>query len=365
MAVPFVDMNRSHDPIRAELDAAMGAVIDRNAFILGDDVEQFEADFAAYCEVEHAVGTDTGTSALELCLRAWGIGEGDEVITAPNSFIATASAIAFTGAQPVFVDIEPGTYTIDVNQIEDAITPRTKAILPVHLYGQPADMDPIMEIADKHGLKVLEDACQAHGARYKGRRCGSLGHAAAFSFYPAKNLGAFGDGGALVTNDGELAEQMRMLRNYGQEVKYHHLYLAYNRRLDTLQAAVLLTKLPHLDEWNASRREAAARYDQLLEDSPLVTPAIADYAEHVYHLYVVRCGERDVVAECLDRAGIGWGLHYPIPIHLQPAYQHLGLGPGSFPVAESACAEILSLPMFPGLTAEEVQEVAAALEYGN
>ena len=215
MSVPFVDLNRMHDPIREEIDAAMKAVIDRNAYILGDELEQFEHDFAGYCEVNHAIGFDTGTSALELCLRAWAIGEGDEVITAPNSFIASASGIAFTGARPVFVDIDPHTHTIDVERIEAAITPRTRAIVPIHLYGQPADMDPIMQIADKHGLKVLEDACQAHGARYKGRRCGSLGHAAAFSFYPAKNLGAFGDGGMLVTDDDELADSVRMLRNYG------------------------------------------------------------------------------------------------------------------------------------------------------
>jgi len=361
MGVAFVDLNRMHRPIRPDLNAAMASVIDRNAYILGDEVAQFEEDFAAYCEVAHAVGLDTGTSALELCLRAWGIGEGDEVITAPNSFVATASGIAFTGARPVLVDIDPATYNIDVDRIEAAITPRTRAIMPVHLYGHPADMDPVMAIADRHGLKVLEDACQAHGARYKGRRCGSLGHAAAFSFYPAKNLGAFGDGGALVTNDGDLAERVRMLRNYGQKQKYHHLFLAYNRRLDTLQAAVLKTKLPHLDAWNASRRETAARYAEALAGAPLVPPGVADYAEHVYHLYVVRSPDRDAIGERLQTAGVGWGLHYPVPIHLQPAYEYLGHAPGDFPEAEKACASVISLPMFPGMRPDEVASVAAAL----
>jgi len=355
-----MDLSRLHEPLLPDIRAAMDEVIRRNAFILGDEVAQLENAFADYCDAAHCVGLDNGSSALELALRAWGIGPGDEVITAPNSFIATASGIAFTGATPVFVDIDPATYNIDVTQIEGAITPRTKAIVPVHLYGQPADMDPIMKIAHKHGLKVLEDACQAHGARYHGRRCGSLGDAAAFSFYPAKNLGCFGDGGALTTNDAALAEQVRMLRNYGQRVKYEHVFLAYNRRLDTLQAAVLNVKLPHLDGWNSSRRQTAARYESLLKGS-VETPQVADYAESVYHLYVIRCPNRDQIAAHLKQAGIDTGYHYPVPIHLQEAYAYLGHQPGAFPEAERACREVLSLPMFPHMRDEEIEAVAAAV----
>ncbi len=361
MPVPFMDLARLHEPLWPQLQEAMAAVVRRNDFILGAEVAQFEQAFAAYCETRYCVGLDNGSSALELALRAWGIGEGDDVITAPNSFIATASAIAFTGARPVFVDIDPHTYTLDVAQIEAAITPRTKALIPVHLYGQPADMEPLLQIARRHGLYVLEDACQAHGARYKGRRVGSLGDAAAFSFYPAKNLGCFGDGGALTTNDAALAERVAQLRHYGQRKKYEHIFLAYNRRLDTLQAAVLKIKLLHLDAWNAERRRLASRYTELLSDV-VPTPAVADYAEHVFHLYVVRVPQRERVAARLKEAGIDTGQHYPIPIHLQEAYRYLGYGPGAFPEAERACQEVLSLPMFPGLTEEEIENVAAALK---
>jgi len=360
-----MDLSRMHEPLLPEIRAAMDDVIRRNAFILGDEVAQFETAFAAYCEAEHCIGLDNGSSALELALRGWGIGEGDEVITAPNSFIASASGIAFTGAKPVFVDIDPATYTLDPAKLEAAITPRTKAVAPVHLYGQPADMDPIMAIARKHGLRVLEDACQAHGARYKGRRCGSLGDAAAFSFYPAKNLGCFGDGGALTTNDAALAEQVRMLRNYGQRVKYEHVFLAYNRRLDTLQAAVLKVKLPHLDGWNSSRRLAAARYESLLEfcrAGACTPPAVTADVEHVYHLYIIRCPDRDAVAAKLKEAGVDTGLHYPVPIHLQEAYAYLGHQAGDFPEAERACREVLSLPMFPFMMDEEIEAVAEALK---
>lgn len=360
MPVPFMDLSRMHAPLMPEIEAAMAEVIARNDFILGAEVGEFEAAFAAYCEADHCVGLDNGSSALELCLRAWGIGEGDEVITAPNSFIASASGIAFTGARPVFVDVDPATYTLDVTQLEAAITDHTRAIVPVHLYGQPAAMDPIMETARRHGLKVLEDACQAHGARYKGRRCGSLGAAAAFSFYPAKNLGCFGDGGALTTNDPELAEQVRMLRNYGQRVKYEHLYLAYNRRLDTLQAAVLETKLPHLDGWNASRRTTAARYEELLGEV-LQVPRASAYAEHVYHIYVVRHPARDQLTARLKEAGVATGLHYPVAIHLQEAYRYLGYSAGAFPETERACREVLSLPMFPGMRDDEIEAVAEAV----
>lgn len=360
MPVPFMDLSRMTDPLAEEINAAITAVIHRNAFILGAEVSAFEQAFAAYCGAEHCVGLDNGSSALELALRAWGIGDGDEVITAPNSFIASASGIAFTGARPVFVDIDPDTYTLDVSQLEAALTPRTKAIVPVHLYGQAADMDPIMELAARHGLKVLEDACQAHGARYKGRRCGSLGDAAAFSFYPGKNLGAFGDAGALTTNDAATAETVRMLRNYGQKVKYEHVYIAYNRRLDTIQAAVLQSKLPHLDEWNASRRATAARYDAALAAKYPVA-SVPDYSEPVYHLYVIRSERRHELAAALKAAGVDTGLHYPVAIHLQEAYAYLGHQPGAFPQAEKACAEVLSLPMFPYMRDDEIETVLNAL----
>lgn len=365
MNVPFMDLSRMTDPLQAEIAAAMAEVIRRNAFILGDEVAAFEVAYAQYCEAAHCVGLDNGSSALELALRAWGIGESDEVITAPNSFIASASGIAFTGARPVFVDIDPATHTLDCSRLEAAITPRTKAIVPVHLYGQPADMDRVVAIARKHGLKVLEDACQAHGARYKGRRCGSLGDAAAFSFYPGKNLGAFGDAGALTTNDAETAERVRMLRNYGQKVKYHHVYVAYNRRLDTLQAAVLNVKLRQLDEWNAQRRAVAARYDAALADRYQVAH-VPEYAEPVYHLYVIRVGRaaglsRDELVAKLKAAGVDSGLHYPVPIHLQEAYNYLGHKRGDFPEAEKACEEVLSLPMFPYMREEEVEAVIEAL----
>ena len=360
MPVPFMDLSRMTAPLMDDINAAMAEVIRRNAFILGDEVTAFETAFAAYCGAGYCVGLDNGSSALELALRAWEIGAGDEVITAPNSFVASASGIAFTGARPVFADIDPTTYTLDVNCLEAAITPRTKAIVPVHLYGQPADMDPIMQIANKHGLKVLEDSCQGHGARYKGRRCGSLGHAAAFSFYPAKNLGCFGDGGALTTNDEDTAEKVRMLRNYGQKVKYEHIYIAYNRRLDTLQAAVMGVKLPHLDEWNASRRATAARYDAALGGTYQV-PAVPDYSEPVYHLYVIRSTHRAELAAKLKARGIDTGLHYPVAIHLQKAYAYLGHQRGDFPVAEKACDEVLSLPMFPYMRDDEVEAVIEAV----
>lgn len=360
MNVPFMDLSRMHGPLLEAIRQGMDEVISRNDFILGREVGEFEAAFAEYCESAHCVGLDNGSSALELCLRAWGIGDGDEVITAPNSFIASASGIAFTGARPVFVDIDPATYTLDPEKLEAAITPRTRAIVPVHLYGQPADMDPIMEIARRRGLKVLEDSCQAHGARYKGRRCGSLGDAAAFSFYPAKNLGCFGDGGALCTNDADTAEQVQMLRNYGQRVKYEHLYLAYNRRLDTVQAAVLKVKLPHLDSWNESRRTTATRYAEGLAGTGLA-PVVAEGNEHVYHLYVVRSAARDEFAGRFREAGIATGLHYPVPIHLQEAYAYLGHQEGDFTEAERACQEVLSLPMFPGMRDDETEAVIAAV----
>jgi dTDP-4-amino-4,6-dideoxygalactose transaminase len=359
--VPFVDLAAQYGAIAEEIDEAIAIVLRRADFILGHDVRLFENEFAAFCEAGYAVGVDSGTSALELALRAFGIGPGDQVITTANTFIATALAISYTGATPVLVDVDPQTYTMDISRLEGAVTDHTKAIIPVHLYGQPADMGPILEIAQRHGITVIEDACQAHGARYKGKRVGSLGHAAAFSFYPAKNLGAYGDGGMIVTNDERMAESLRMLRNYGQREKYHHLLQGYNHRLDTLQAAVLRVKLQHLDTWNAARRQHARLYDELLAHSPVVAPAEADYAESVYHLYVIRVEDRDGLRAHLHDRGIATGIHYPIPIHLQPTYRDLGYGEGSFPVTEEYVGQVLSLPMYAELTSVSIEYVAEAI----
>jgi dTDP-4-amino-4,6-dideoxygalactose transaminase len=359
--VPFVDLAAQYAGIAQEIDAAVSKVIREADFILGREVRLFEEEFARYCEARYAIGVDSGTSALELALRAFNVGPGDEVVTAANSFIASALAISHAGATPVLVDINPDTYTIDAAAIEKAITPRTRAIIPVHLYGQPADMDPIMDVAQRHNLIVIEDACQAHGARYKGRRAGSLGHAAAFSFYPGKNLGAYGDAGAVVTSDPTVAKRVEMLRNYGQQEKYHHLFRGYNRRLDTLQAAVLRVKLKFLDEWNAARRQHAGRYRLLLEKTPIVTPAEPQYAESVWHLYVVRVTDRDDLKQYLSLRGINGGIHYPVPIHLQPAYRDLGHKPGDFPVTEDYARRIFSLPMYAELTPELIASVAEGI----
>jgi dTDP-4-amino-4,6-dideoxygalactose transaminase len=359
--VPFVDLSAQYTAIADEMNDAILQVVQDSGFILGRDVGLFEEEFAAFCQAQCAVGVDSGTSALELALRACGIGPGDEVITAANTFIATALAISCTGATPVLVDVDPRTYTMDVSSLERAISTRTRAIIPVHLYGQPADMDPILEIARQRDLIVIEDACQAHGARYKGRRVGSLGHAAAFSFYPAKNLGAYGDGGMVVTNDEQVAESVRMLRNYGQREKYHHVVRGYNRRLDTLQAAVLRVKLQHLDAWNAARRQHARLYGELLAHSPVAVPVEPNYAESVYHLYVIRVEDRDGVSAYLRDKGIATGIHYPIPIHLQPAYRDLGYEEGCFPVTEACAGQILSLPMYAELTPGAVEYVAEAI----
>jgi dTDP-4-amino-4,6-dideoxygalactose transaminase len=357
--VPFVDLKEQYARIGAEAEAAMRRVTASADFILGHELEAFESEFAAYCEAGHAVGLDSGISALELGMRSLGIGPGDEVITPVNSFIASSSAISFTGATPVWVDADPETYDMDVERVRAAITERTKAIMPVHLYGQPADMDPIGEIARQHGLYVIEDACQAHGARYKGRRVGSLGDFAAFSFYPGKNLGAYGDGGALTTNNPGLAEQVRMMRNYGQRQKYDHAFLAWNRRLDTLQAAVLRVKLRYLDDWNQARRQHAALYDELL--TGVSVPGRADYAEHVYHLYVVQTLARDELMRHLGGLRISTGIHYPIPIHRQQAYADHPQAGQRFPVSEEAAPRLLSLPMYPELRPDQIETVALAV----
>ncbi len=312
--------------------------------------------------VRYAIGVDSGTSALELALRALDIGPGDEVITAANTFIATALAITYTGAKPVLVDVDPLTYNMDPACLEEAITERTKAVMPVHLYGQAADMDPILELARQRHLAVIEDACQAHGATYQGKRVGSMGDAAAFSFYPAKNLGAYGDGGAVVTNDERIAQAVRMLRNYGQSVKYVHDLRGYNRRLDTLQAAVLLAKLKYLDEWNAARRKHAQAYRRQLTGAEVIAPGTADYGDPVWHLYVVRSQDRDGLRKHLTERGISTGIHYPVPIHLQQAYADLGYGPGTLPVTERACDQVLSLPMYAELAPEQIAYVAEAIK---
>lgn len=361
MKVPFVDLQMQYQAIKDEMDAAIHAVLDRSDYVLGQAVRTFEEKFAAFCEVDHAVGVDSGYSALELILHGYGIGPGDEVITTANTFMATALAIHNTGAKPVLVDIDPDTYNMDPKLVAAAITPATRAILPVHLYGQTADMDPILALAKAHNLKVVEDACQAHGARYKGRRAGSLGDAAAFSFYPGKNLGAYGDAGAVVTNDAELAEKVRMMRNLGMRVKYHHEIKGFNHRLDTMQAAVLNVKLQYLDEWNAARRASVADYADVLAGLPVTLPTVPENYEPVFHLYVIRTPQRDELLAFLNEQGIASGLHYPIPIHLQPAFAELEYAEGDFPVTETYAGEILSLPMYPELTREGTELVADAI----
>ncbi|MBI2924451.1 MAG: DegT/DnrJ/EryC1/StrS family aminotransferase [Verrucomicrobia bacterium] len=359
MQVPFLDLKAHHDPLRDELTAAIEEVIDHNAFAGGPFVARFEEDFAAFCGSPYAIGVGNGTDALWLSLLAVGVGPGDEVITVPSTFMATAEAISFCGAKPVFVDIDAQTYTLDPALLERAITPRTKAIIPVHLIGQMADMDPIMEIANRRGLHVIEDACQAHGAEYKGRKAGSIGTAGCFSFYPGKNLGAFGEAGAIVTANAELKHKVQMLRDHGQAKKYYHKLVGWNARMDGIQGAVLRVKLKHLARGNTARRSHARQYDQLFSSlDQLITPTEADYGRHVYHVYAIRVKDRDGLLRSLTENGIGCGIHYPIPVHLQECYSFLGLGPGSFPVAEQCADEFLSLPMFPELSPEQVRLVA-------
>ncbi len=361
MNIPLIDLTTQYKNLRTEINAAIQAVLDRGDFILGQDVTKLEEEFAAYCGTKYAVGLDSGLSALELSLRAFDIGSGHEVILPAHTFTATAAAITFSGATPVFVDVDPETMTIDVKKIEVAITPRTKAILPVHLYGLPADMHAISAIAKKHNLVVVEDACQGHGAYYKGQRAGALGDAAGFSFYPTKNLGAYGDAGMVTTNDAKVAETIRALRNCGQRVKNVHELAPFNHRLDSIQAAILRVKLKYLDEWIASRRRLASLYNKLLSGSDLVLPAeLPDY-QHVYHLYVIRSKNRDALQSYLKDHGVGTAIHYPTPVHLQPFYTKGEDKHGQFPVAEQACNEILSLPMYPELTEEQVEIVASEI----
>jgi dTDP-4-amino-4,6-dideoxygalactose transaminase len=361
MKVPFVDLSALHRPIMEELDEAIRRVVERGDFILGEEVDRFEQEFAAYCGAAHAVGVDCGLSALELILRAYGIGPGDEVIVPTFTFTATAAAVTFAGAKPVFVDVDPLTYCIDVAQVEAAITPRTRAVIAVHFYGQPAEMDELRRVAERSALVVIEDACQAHGASHKGRKTGSLGDAAAFSFYPSKNLGAFGDGGMAVTDDADVADKIRAMRNCGQKRKNVHELAPFNHRLDTLQAAVLRTKLRFLDRWNESRQRTAEGYERLLENCAVVTPAVPPESKHVYHLYVVRSSTRDALQAYLRESGIGSGVHYPLPVHLQPFYAGLGYREGAFPVAERLANEVLSLPMFPFMSDEQMRFVTSRI----
>lgn len=348
--VPLVDLSAQHVNLRHEMQQAIRAVVSSGQFILGEALERFEDAFAKFCGARYGIGVDSGMSALELILEAHGVGRGDEVITAANSFVASAFSISNVDATPVFVDVNRKTGNIDVSKLEAAVTPRTRAIMPVHLYGQPADMDPIVRVAERNGLIVIEDACQAHGSRYKGRRAGSLGHAAAFSFYPGKNLGCLGDGGMVVTDDAFLASQIRLLRNYGQLKKYQHVRIGHNKRLDTIQAAVLEVKLGRLEEWNRQRRRRAQRYRELLDGSAVGLPYCEPFAEHVWHLFVIECEERDALAAHLQTHGVETGIHYPAPIHLQGAYRSHGYSRGDFPVSEARARRVLSLPMYPELT---------------
>jgi dTDP-4-amino-4,6-dideoxygalactose transaminase len=360
--IPFVDLKTQYASIKDEVNAAIEGVLQNCQFTLGTEVTAFEAEFAAYCQAQHGIGVNTGTSALHLALLAASIGPDDEVITVPFTFVATVSAICYTGARPVFVDIDPRTFNIDVNGIEGAITEKTKAIIPVHLYGQPADMDPIREIARRRGLAVIEDACQAHGAEYKGRRAGSLGDMGCFSFYPGKNLGAYGEGGMVVTDNPDYARTIRMLRDWGAERKYHHVLKGYNYRMEGIQGAVLRVKLRHLEAWTEARRAVAARYDRLLAGSGVPTPHAMSYARHVYHIYAIRTPRRQAWQEALQAQGIQTGIHYPTPVHLLPAFADLGYSLGDFPHAERAANEVLSLPMFPELTAGQCEVVARAVK---
>ncbi len=362
MTIQFVDLKKQYAPLKEEILANISSVFDSMQLFLGKNVQALEKEFSEFCEVEYGFGVSEGTTALHVILRAMEIGPGDEVITVPNTFIATVEAIVLAGAKPVFVDIDPHTYLMDVTKIEEKITPNTKAILPVHLYGQTADMDPILDIASRHHLRVIEDACQAHGARYKGRRAGSLGDAAAFSFYFSKNLGAYGEGGFISTKDPEIARRVRMLRDHGSEVRYHHDLIGLNARPDEIQAVVLRAKLPHLEEWNSKRRQHAALYTSLLTDTMVKTPTVDFSNEPVFHLYVIQTPKRDELQTYLKEHGIFTGIHYPIPIHLQKACATLGYKQGDFPVTEEVTPRILSLPMFAELQDNEIEYVASTIK---
>lgn len=363
MQVPFLDLRAQHAPLMTELLDAFRQVTEASAFAGGPFVARFESEFAAFCRTQHALGVGSGTDALWLSLLALGVGPGDEVITVPNSFMATAEAISLCGARPVFVDIDEQTYTMDPAQLEAAITLRTQAIIPVHLFGQMADMDRILPVAQRHGTPVVEDACQAHGAQYKGRMAGSFGVTGCFSFYPGKNLGAFGEAGAVTTDEDDVRAKIQVLRDHGQAAKYFHSTIGWNARMDGIQAAVLSLKLRRLDAANQARREHARLYDQLLADAPgVIRPAVAADRVHAYHIYAVRVPDRDGVLQRMAARGVNCAIHYPVPIHLQKAYSFLGWGPGSFPVAERCAREFLSLPMYPELRPEQIEFVVNTLK---
>lgn len=359
--IPYLDLAAQMRPLRAEIEAALAQALDKCTFCLGPDVAAFEAEFAAFCGVKHCVGVNSGTSALHLAMRLLNIGPGDEVITTPYTFVATSWAISYVGAKPVYVDIEDATFNLNPELVEKAVTSRTRAILPVHLYGQPCALDELLAIANKRGLALVEDAAQAHGALYKGRRVGGLGQIGCFSFYPGKNLGAYGEGGALVTNDGAFAARARALREHGSSVRYYHDEIGYNYRMEGFQGAVLRVKLKHLNRWVEERRRVARCYTELLADTPLKLPVEAQGVQSAWHLYVVRHPRRDELKKHLEEHGIGCALHYPLPLHVQKCYAHLGYKAGDFPVAEKAARECLSLPIYPEMTDEQVKRVAEVI----
>jgi dTDP-4-amino-4,6-dideoxygalactose transaminase len=362
--IPLVDLRAQYHSVKPEIDAAIARVLESAQFALGPAVESFERDFAAYCGAAHAVAVNSGTSALHLALLAVGVRPGDEVITVPFTFVATVAAIEYAGAKPVFVDIESDYCTMDAPALERAITPRTRAVIPVHLFGQPADMDAVLDVARRHKLAVIEDACQAHGADYKGRRVGTLGDIGCFSFYPGKNLGGYGEGGAAVTNNPDHAEMMTLLRSWGEKTRYEHRLKGFNYRMDGIQGAILAVKLRHLEAWTAARRAHAATYRRLLTDGGIRTPTERPNVRHVFHLFTLRLPQRDAWRARLGELQIHTGIHYPIPVHLQPAYRDLGYGPGDFPVAETVAREILSLPLFPEMTTAQIETIADALRVG-
>jgi dTDP-4-amino-4,6-dideoxygalactose transaminase len=363
--IPLADLKAQYHSIKEEVDRAIAGVLESSQFVLGKEVAAFEEEFAAYCGGGQAIGVNSGTSALHLALLAAGVGPGDEVITTPFTFVATVAAVYYTGATPVFVDIDPVSYNLDPSRLEAAITPRTRVIIPVHLYGQPADMDPILEIARRRGLQVIEDAAQAHGAEYKGRRAGSLAGLACFSFYPGKNLGAYGEGGAVVTGNPEYAAAIRKLRDWGQSRRYYHDVRGYNYRMEGFQGAILRVKLRHLERWTEARRAHAAIYSGLLAHSGVATPRQMPYARHVYHVYAIRTPGRDAMVQGLKAAGVETGIHYPIPLHLQKAYRDPRFNEGDFPIAESVAREVLSLPMFPEMQRAQIETVCDAVQRCN
>lgn len=364
--VPFVDLKQQYAGIKQEILSAVAQVFESSQFVLGKEVAAFEEEFAAYCSARYGIAVNSGTSALHLALLAGGIGPGDEVITVPLTFVATTAAIVYTGAKPVFVDVDPVTYTMDAARVEAAITPRTKAILPVHLYGQAADLDPICRVAREHGLLVIEDAAQAHGAEYRGRRCGSIGDLGCFSFYPGKNLGAYGEGGIVTTNNPEFARTIRMLRDWGAETKYNHVLKGFNYRMEGVQGAILRVKLGYLEAWTAARRNHASAYTKLLSEAGVTLPAEAPERRHVYHVYGILSSQRRELMEALSAHGVQTGIHYPTPVHLLPAYSDLNHKPGDFINAEKIASQEISLPMFPELTPAQINQVSeAVLDFQN